>query len=276
MSLRLGLVVAAFTLSATAAACGASGATRVTTIQDVLANAYATTTSSHTAEMTVSMNVRTATGATTDIEMRGAFQWQPLRAQFAETIPLNGYTLSIQARLIGNEMYMQLPAQFRSHLGGRPWLEASLAGLTGTSGLDSNPTQFLQVLAGRANSITKVGPQSVDGVQTTEYRAEIDLAKSATTPFLRSLAPKLEAVLGTDVLPVYAWVDPAGRLVRAVIPMTLERAPAGAAPAVAAQFPISEAVTEDLSDYGAPVDVTAPPPSQISSFDLQRLLQNSL
>jgi hypothetical protein len=199
-----------------------------------------------------------------------------LLGSITENIGAGGQALTIDARMIGTEMYMQLPAQYVSQMGGKPWLKADLSSLVGNSGLNSyDPTQILSLLVGETDSITKVGAETVDGQKTTHYEAILDLNKSKASPTLTQLLAKLEPILGGSTLPIDAWIDSSGKLVQTKMAMTLENPPANAPSAGASAFPIAETITENLSDYGVPVSVSVPPPGQVSSINLAQILQQS-
>lgn len=136
-------------------------------------------------------------------------------------------TLSVREILSGQRLFLKLPTQVSSKLpGGKPWLEVNLAQLAHAAGIQNltslfggsqttNPGQFLQYLrAASAHGVTKVGTASIDGLQTTEYRATIDLLKvpAAAPPgerqSLTQAVSSLEKLTGLHAIPVNVWVDP--------------------------------------------------------------------
>ena len=256
--------------------CGGGGATKPASSRAVLTDAYYSAMAAHSADLVGNITVRAATGAATNIRMSGVEQWKPLLGALSETITSRSASMTLSARLVGTDLYIELPSQYQDELGGKPWLEASLNDLVGKSGLNEyDPSQELRLLSTYADSITPVGTETVDGAATTHYRAVLDMAKSGSSPLLRQMLPELEAILGTNKLPVDVWIDSSGKLVQMRMQMLLKNAPKGASSAGIAIFPITETITLTLSHYGVPVSVSAPPPSQVSPVNLAQILQGA-
>lgn len=135
--------------------------------------------------------------------------------------------LSLREVLSGDIVYVKLPAVLASKLpGAKPWIEINLAqvgkaaGLQGLSSLtggpgSTNPGQFLQYLrAASSGGVHRVGPATVDGFQTTHYRATVDLSRvAAAAPAaqranLRQAIASLQKLTGLRQMPVDVWVDP--------------------------------------------------------------------
>jgi hypothetical protein len=119
--------------------------------------------------------------------------------------------------------------------------------LTGAGGLGSGstpvPTQWLGVLA-QVSDVEPVGDETIDGVETIRYHATFDLL-AALADAMGEDAP--DAPSGDTEVDV--WIDGDGRVRRLVVEV-----PARHGPVV---------MRTDITDFGIPVDVAAPPPSQV-------------
>ena len=115
----------------------------------------------------------------------------------------------------------------------------------------SDPAGIIQTLQGAIESFDKVGSEQIDGTQTTQYRITVNtqkvLAKTlgdATIP-TGPLAGDLPKTMTYDI-----WVGDQDNL-----PRRIEYSMGGSS------------MTLEMSDWGQPVNIKAPPPSQISKQD---------
>ena len=99
----------------------------------------------------------------------------------------------------------------------------------------TSPDRLLKELIKSSKRVENLGSQDIRGVATTHYRAQLDAAK-------------LEIDANRDEVAVDAWIDKQGLPRRVRVPLGAE----GAA-------------IIDLFDFGVPVDVKAPPASEIVS-----------
>ncbi len=177
--------------------------------------------------------------------------------------------------MIGKTVYVMLPAAESSVTGGKPWIKVdpSELGVSKSSGLDftgQDPTQLLATLRGVSDSVTKVGTTEVRGVETTHYRAQVDLAKAVQAS--GADASSLEQVtktLGSGTIPEDVYLDSDGlpRRFAVSINPVLPSTSAGSSAA-----PSSFTVTVDLYDFGKTdtSGIAAPPADQVG--DLGSLL----
>jgi hypothetical protein len=119
-----------------------------------------------------------------------------------------------------------------------PYLDSVLSAVS--------PASF-SVLAGAAKSVELKGSEPVDGVSTTHYSIQVEIAKlPATYPGKAELASG-----GVAVLPLELYLDSQGRPVKAIPHVTVQ----GQDVPISAQY----------SDYNKPVSIQAPPADQIGS-----------
>jgi len=178
-------------------------------------------------------------------------------------------TLAVQEILFGGRIYVKLPAKIATGLPGhKPWLEIDLAQIGKAAGIQNltslfggsgstNPGQFLQYLrAASSGGVKRLAGATVDGVQTTEYRAKLDLLKapaaapSSQRAALRQAVSSLEKLTGLRTIPVDVWVD-SQHLVRRI---TMAYSVNSSGQSVHTQMRL------DFLSYGSQ-PVPAPPPS---------------
>jgi hypothetical protein len=256
-----------------AAACGSGAAT--TSINkpptNAVLTAYHNTISEKSARITLHETVSGISGGSSPqvtISGTGESDLNGPDGSLTLSLPTGG---SIQLRVMAGEMYLHLPSSLRSQIpGDKAWLSINLnelvqaklgATLSQLSSSSQTPTQSLGYLqAVSAAGLTKVGSPSLDGVATTEYAASIDLNKVAATKSAaaQTAIKNLEGQLGSSTLPVKVWVDAQGRVRQLSYTVTT----AGSTTASASGTTGSQAsvtATIGFSDFGVPVNVTAPP-----------------
>ncbi len=147
--------------------------------------------------------------------------------KFALTTDLpadSGISGELEIRVIGNVLYVKLPANAAIITGGKPWIKvgAAAADNLGSMGaLSQDPTQLLSALRSVSSNVTTVGTEDVRGVTTTHYRAVIDLAKAArSNPDASQELDRYKAQLGSTSLPANVWIDKDGYLRRLVVTIT--------------------------------------------------------
>lgn len=149
---------------------------------------------------------------------------------------------------------------------GRPWLRIDLQASAEEHGIDlealrsgqqGSPTDTLGMLHG-SGDVEVVGQEEVRGVATTHYRALVsmeDAIAEAPEDERDDLRRSFEAMgVATDVeFPVEAWVDDDGLPRRIRFELDLHALGAPDVPPGATM-----AMSMELFDYGAPVDVRVP------------------
>ena len=185
----------------------------------------------------------------------------------------------IRMREIGNTVYEKLPPSALP--GGSPyagrWIKITLpAGASGQAAGSFDPQQALSFLKDVSDGgVKRVGTTTVDGTPTTHYSAQIDLSKAlqkaqqqlhsaGSTPNLN--LTQLAHQLGRSQLPIDVYIDGKHLLRRVTMSMQVP-VPSAASTASGAgsgsSGQASFSVTEDFSDYGSPVQISAPPAGQV-------------
>jgi hypothetical protein len=240
----------------------------------VMVAAYSKTTEARTARTSMSTQVSMG-GQSLPITASGVVDFAAHTAQLTETLPGNAGTS--ETRFVNGVVYLQLPGQLGAQLaGGKPWVSidvnkitqqqygSSLSELEGS--MPSDPADVLGYLRVASDQVREIGPDTVDGTPTKHYDVTIDLDKAAAgrPAQVQQATQKLEQQLGTHTLPAQVWIDDQGRLRK----ITLEEkvTPPSTASGATATGPVSLSLTETLSDFGTPVNVTAPPADQTADI----------
>ena len=258
-----GALVAAVLLTG----CGAAASSTTTTTATVakgnpVLDAYQNTVADKTASLSLKATVTGAAAQPVTVSATGAVDFSSGAAQFTMSVPSAG---TFDLRLLQPMMYMQFPSSLASALpAGKSWVSINLdkigksdvgQGLSQLSNSANLGTDMLSSLAGVSTAgVTTVGPATIDGVQTTEYSATIDLSKIATDkdPQARAALAQLGAQAHLTSIPVRVWIDMQGQVRQISLRESLTVKGA----------PVESQVTIGLSDFGAPVDVVPPPADQ--------------
>ena len=183
----------------------------------------------------------------------------------ADERPTNVQEATMELRVVDGIMYMRLPMlrQLDPSLAGK-WLKIDLAAAARSAGMDptaltgsgvgQDPASYLSILGGADQTdVQNVATETVDGVETVHYHANIDMLAAmdrvTASPLDRKKLGKLVEQLGLKQMPVDAWADSDGR-VRKVQMIT----------AVNGQQATMEL---GFSDFGVAVDVSAPPAAEV-------------
>lgn len=243
---------------------------------NVLQEAYAATIAQGTAHLELTETVQIG-DQTVEITAQGALDFAEGDSQLTLALPEGAGELEI--RSIGSTLYLKAPPEAAAALGGgdTPWISIDLAqagmGQLGSAlggGLPTqNPGQMFGFLAGISGELQEVGTETIGGVETTHYSATVDLAALAQAQGTggAEATAALEELLGTSTLPVDVWIDGENliRQVKMVIPISGQgEIPGG-----------QVSLVQTLSEFGAPVDITAPPADQVTDITAELVEQIS-
>jgi hypothetical protein len=261
----------------------------IVVLEDTFANAAVSTMDAGSARMSMRMSMA-APGVPADSEIAadgvmafdsGNFSMTmdmgPLVAAIvAESGGDHTGDLTVEMRMVDYVMYMRYPEALAAEMGDlpTPWLSIDLRAALDELGLSedvleqyqqNDPTQYLQFLGAVSSGIEEVGREKVRDVDTTHYRAAIDLRKALDQmpheltdglgldeEALRRSFEQMQSELDVNELPTEAWIDDDGLLRR----MRIEMGAAG----------VGAKVELELYDYGVAVDVVAPPADQVTDL----------
>ncbi|CAL9423812.1 hypothetical protein OEB94_04955 [Streptomyces sp. ICN988] len=175
---------------------------------------------------------------------------------------------SVEQRVVDQVLYQKSPDQKAP--GGKSWIKVDLEEVAAQQGLSNQQIGDPAQTAAYSKAITdkdveKVGPEKIDGVDTTHYKVTVDVsALPGGDRMSRQLGP---------TLPMQVWLDDEGRLRQQRIDMTVK------APASASAKPDNTASSKQLkmstvmrfSDFGTEVDAKAPPAEQVADMTDQAL-----
>ncbi len=241
----------------------------------LLRAAYSQTVDAKTAKVTLTESVTASNSLPLQVTIsgQGSVDFNSGNGTLTLSSPQAG---SFSARFISPEVYIQLPAADKAQLpAGKTWIsinentvtEAKLGqSLAQLSSSSQESTQLLSYLQSVSTSgITTVGPATIKGVATTEYKATVDLTKVAAqkSPAAQAAIKSLETQLNATMLPVQIWLDGQGRVrqVSEQVQVSTTSQSSGGATIPAASGSVS--TTVDYYDFGTPVTVQAPPASQV-------------
>jgi hypothetical protein len=169
--------------------------------------------------------------------------------------------------------YMRFPEGLPELVGiGDKWLKLDLEKVDAETALDlgglqqanQNPAQLLQFLRGTSDDIEELGQAEVRGVETTHYRATVDLDEAVEgTAEIGELSDEMREQLEAEIermknqtdletLPVDVWLDEDDLVRRIRMDVTF--------PVEGEELGLE--MTTDFFDFGVDVDVDPPPAAQ--------------
>jgi hypothetical protein len=177
------------------------------------------------------------------IQSKGALDMTGDHPAMDVTMDLSGMGTPTNMRLVGGDMYIQDPTS-----GSGKYLEMSLEDPNGPlagmgDALDTyNPSQIIGSLSPDTfRKVTDLGSESVGGRQLEHYRVVLDTG--AISKALKNL-PSSASLPKTATYDM--WLDSQDRMAK--FTMVMKKV---------------SRVTATYTDYGADVNITAPPPSQV-------------
>jgi LppX_LprAFG lipoprotein len=260
---RLGFEGIVVALAITAAACGSGGgggdaAVSIKTLQAAVSNSQAESSSRFVMDLAVD-----ARGQSTTIHADGVVAGDGKNGQITMTVPSAG---TLEERIVDGTVYMNFGALLGTNeTGGKQWVKVGLDDLPQSAGSVSSladqagsngPQQGLEYLRGLSGDVQKIGDDTVGGAPATHYRASIDYAKAAAKlPATSAKVRDALAKLGT--VPADVWINDDDRVVK--MQFAIDGSAFGADGG-------KIQMTMEISDFGVPVDVQAPPADQTIDF----------
>ena len=135
---------------------------------------------------------------------------------------------------------------FQRPVGDAKWVRTTVDGPTGRSPFGTDPDELFTYLESVSEDVTSLGEEIVDGVPVTHLRATIDTSALEDVPST--------AAVRYD--PIDVWIDDANRVRKMALDATVDGPEASGISTMS--------MTTRFWDFGVPVDVTAPPPEDVT------------
>jgi hypothetical protein len=228
----------------------------------VVINAVTSAFNDKTAHLNLNETVNVA-GHSLTIGGTGSIDFSQNAAQITLNGSIEGQSINESVIYLGGVVYVQVP-EIATVVPGKSWvsLETSSLGSGQAQGLTQtggNPAATLRLLALDGNTVSSLGTSTVDGQSVQGYAVtfnqaalQSELAKANLPSWMSSVVSQL--TVNNDSTDVY--INSAGDLVRESQSVALS----------VGKLALSATVAADLSDYGAPVSITAPPADQVIPF----------
>ncbi|SFB61932.1 hypothetical protein SAMN05216266_12938 [Amycolatopsis marina] len=180
---------------------------------------------------------------------------------------------TMEMRIVDKVLYMKMPAQAGMTADGKPWVKITPGGddpISKSMGdsfdqmaEQNDPSKTLEQIE-KAGTITNTEQVELNGEQTTHYSVELDMKKLAEQMPDSPNAKAVEQMQGKiDTLPMELWLNSDQLPVQIVMDMS-KIAEAAGQPQAGGQM------TMKYTDWGAPVDVEAPPADQVGEFSMPK------
>ncbi|GGX89828.1 putative lipoprotein [Streptomyces minutiscleroticus] len=162
----------------------------------------------------------------------------------------------LEQRVVDRVLYQKPPEGSGQLPKGKSWTKVDLGKLQSSGAMGntqvSNPADSLAYTRSLSEeNVEKVGTEKIGGVRTTHYRVDVDLGKLAEGNAEQER--KLRQRLGDEV-PVDLWIDDEGLMRRQQVSLTVKDASGQGSGRKATVKTVM-----NLSGFGTPVDVSAPP-----------------
>jgi hypothetical protein len=209
------------------------------------------------------------------LPMRGTGELDPLHSRghlvFSQTGALGGG--GMEQIFQGDVIYMKTPPAAQQFGAKKPWLRVDVRQAGQALGIDpskigqvggNDPRRMLDQIRSVSGDVEKLGTEKVRGVETTKYRGNVDIRRTADRlpPAQREQArveiEKLVEQVGASTYPMTVWIGK-DKLVRRIrieygfdIPGQKKQA----------RF----TMTMELFDFGAPIDAKPPPAKDVQDL----------
>jgi len=196
------------------------------------------------------------TGATAQ-HITGNMQFR-LRPSLLAQVDLSIPPASVNEILTSKVAYLKIPGLGST---GKPWVKLSLTGKNGMgaalgqllqSAENSNPANQTAALTA-SKDLRKTGTEVINGIPTTRYEGSYSVADEMKKlpPGLRKITSQSIAALGITKVHFTIWIDGKHQMRRVI---TVEK---GSSSTITTKL--------DIIAINQPVNVTLPPPSQVTS-----------
>jgi hypothetical protein len=209
-----------------------------------------------------------AAGANVTISGTGAIDFGQNALQMSLKISGGPEQITEQAIYLDKTIYFNLGNEIGQVLPGKSWISLDLGQLTQGSAATSlgnggsfgtDPAAALKVLGQDGNQATDLGSSTVNGVNVEGYAVHVDPAAIKADLAKENLPAWLQQAVKSVSNPninYKVYVDGSGQLARMTTDTT----------ETVRGLAVNEGITMDFTNYGATVNVTAPPVDQVATF----------
>lgn len=185
------------------------------------------------------------------------------------TIPSDPGAWKLDVIQDGTTVYVRLPAIADQLPAGKTWvkgdaseLSSAAAGRLGQFGsfAGADPRDIFGYLKAVSGKIDAVGSEQIRGVETSHYRAAIDVRKleQLVPPEQRAGLGSIDQAFtqaGLSAIPIDVWIDAERRLRKLVMDVTATAPGAGGTGSARLEL--------EVYDYGVPLELALPPADQV-------------
>jgi hypothetical protein len=173
----------------------------------------------------------------------------------------------------GDVIYMRTPPLAQQLGAKKPWLKVDVQQAGQALGLNAgqlsqlggnDPRQMLDQIRSVSGDVEKLGSEKVRGVDTTHYRADVDLRKypdrlpEAQREQARVAVEKLVDMTGSSTYPMELWIDDDDLVRRVKVSYDITTP--------GQKDESSFAMTMEFFDFGTPIDVSPPPEKDVEDL----------
>jgi hypothetical protein len=271
---KTGIALSAFALAMTLGACGGNGSgdsgnTNTNTNTNAPAEA-----AGNVADLAKSIGDQATAKNSAHLTMSGNFGGEEMTGEGDVSFDATNPAMSIDMKmssgdvsmlLVDQVVYIKVPGQ---EIDGKPWLRIDtnsdnplakvFATMSEQMSKNADPRTALEQFK-EAGEVTDSKTEELDGKQTTHYTITVDVQKLADAQTDPTQKAGLDAAIkaGLKDFPVEVWIDEEQLPVRVAFDMP---APDGKGGTATAQMQM------DYTDWGKPIDVTAPPADQVAEM----------
>jgi hypothetical protein len=159
----------------------------------------------------------------------------------------------------GGDLYLSMP-QIATVVPGKSWISQPVGSSSVAPG-SSDPSDMFRILRNRGDQVTSLGSSVLDGASVDGYHVVVTPAairnQLGRSDLPAGMAQAAQSMMGSGGIAMDVYVDASTGLLRRVV-AALHMTLAGRT--------VSGTATEDASDFGVPVSITAPPANQVVSF----------
>jgi hypothetical protein len=240
---------------------GGSGTPQPVTSSGIVLTSAQTTLATKTADLHMTMAIQVPGAGQITASGYGAVDFANDAAQ--ATITYAGSpqlaATQIQEVFTGQNLYLSIP-EISQLVAGKSWISTPVAAANSITPGSSNPAAMFQVLTSEGDKVTPLGPSLIGGEAVHGFHVAIglaDLLKRAEADVPASVVQEVKSMFGRAGIQMSVYVGDDTHLVRRI---TFSMHLSIRSTVVSAQ------ATEDISNYGAPVSISAPPADQVISL----------